>query len=71
MKIKIENHEDKTARVFDYPGTVTQFIKIHFGAWGFYKVSKTAPDHFEIIDAFTGEHLHTVTKAKKADALTT
>ena len=69
MKIKIENHNENAARVFDYPGTITQFIKIHFGAWGFYKVIKAGADVFQIFDVFTGEHVHTVTKAKKGDAI--
>lgn len=69
MKIKIENHNENAARVFEYPGTITQFIKIHFGVWGFYKVIKAAADRFEIIDVFTGEHVHTVTKAKKGNAI--
>lgn len=65
MKIKIIDHENGAARVIDYPGTVLLFIQVHFGAWGFYKVVKTARDHFEIYDKFTCAHVHTVTKAKK------
>ena len=65
MKIKIENHENNTTRVIDYPGTILQFMKIHFCAWGFYKVVKTGAGAYAVYDKFTGAHVDTVTKAKK------
>lgn len=67
MYIKIENHNENTSRVIDYPGSITLFIALHYGAWGFYKVLKAGANHYKIIDKFSGEHLHTVTKAKKGD----
>ena len=67
MKIKIENHENNTTRVIDYPETVLFFVKVHYLSWGFYKVLKAGRDHFEIYDAFTGQHVDTVTKAKQGD----
>ena len=69
MKIKIENHDDGTTRVIDYPGTVLQFMKIHFCAWGFYQVIRTGADSYRVIDKFSGAHVNTISKAKKGDIL--
>ncbi len=67
MYIKIENHDEKNARVIDYPGSISLFIKIHFDAWGFYQVIKAGADRYNIIDKFSGIHVHTISKAKKGD----
>lgn len=67
MFIKIENHDDNTTRVIDYPGTILQFVKIHFCFFGFYKVEKAGGNKYLISDKFANKHLYTITKAKKED----
>lgn len=69
MKIKIENHENSATRVIDYPGTVLQFMKIHYLAWGFYQVIRTGTDAYAVYDKFSGAHVDTISKAKKGDIL--
>lgn len=63
MKIRIHNLETVTVREIDYPGSVSLFVKVHYGAWGFYKIIRTARDHFTIVDAFTDEIIEYVSKA--------
>ena len=63
MKIRIHNLENTSVREIDYPGSVSLFVKVHYGAWGFYKVIRTARDRFTIVDAFTGEIIEYISKA--------
>ena len=67
MLIKIENHDENTTRIIDYPGTVNQFVQIHFLFFGFYKVVKTGRDKYEIYNKFDNVHCNTISKAKKGD----
>ena len=67
MYIKIENHDDNTTRVIDYPGTVLQFVNIHFTSFGFYRALFIRRDCFQVYDKFANQHLYTITKAKKED----
>ena len=67
MYIKIENYENNTTRVIDYPGTIKLFLGLHFGAWGFYSVTKAAKDVYHVTNKFDGVLLHTISKAKKRD----
>lgn len=67
MYIKIENHPENTTRVIDYPGTVLQFVKIHFLFFGFYRVEKTGSNEYQIYDKFENKHVNTITKARKGD----
>lgn len=67
MKIKIENHSENNTRVIDYPGTLLQFIKIHFVFFGFYRVEKAGSNKYLISDKFENKHLYTISKAKKGD----
>ena len=63
MKIKLENHQDGSVNVREYPFTVAQFIKIHFGAWGFYRIEKAAVNVYNVFCKFDGAHVYTVSKA--------
>ena len=67
MYIKIENHQENTTRVIDYPGTVLQFVKIHFLFFGFYRVEKAGSNKYLIFDKFENKHVNTITKARKGD----
>lgn len=67
MYIKIQNHQENTTRVIDYPGTVLQFVKIHFLFFGFYRVEKTGSNEYQIYDKFENKHVNTITKARKGD----
>lgn len=70
MKIKIENHTDGTTRVIEYPLTLLQFVKIHFCAFGIYRVEKTGTNSFNVFEKFDGAHVYTVSKAKNREPLT-
>ena len=67
MFIKIENHDENTTRVIDYPGTVLQFVKIHFQFFGFYRIEKAGSNKYLIFDKFENKHVNTISKAKKED----
>lgn len=71
MKIKIENRQENTVRVIEYPLTLLQFVKIHFTAFGgIYGIEKTGANKYEIYDGFDGAHVYTVSKAGARDAVT-
>ena len=59
MKIKIVDYEKNAARVIDYPGTIKLYIGVHFGAWGFYTITRDGRA-YHVTDRFTGELLYTV-----------
>lgn len=67
MKIKIVDHDKNTTRIIDYPGTVLQFVKIHFLFFGFYRVEKAGSNKYLIYDKFENKHVNTISKAKKED----
>ena len=67
MYLKIENHAENTTRIIDYPGTVLQFVKIHFMFFGFYRVEKAGTNKYMIYDKFENKHINTISKAKKGD----
>ena len=70
MKIKIEDHSENTTRVIDYPFTLLQFIKIHWGAWGFYRVEKISANAYNVFCKFDGAHVYTASKAGKNEPVT-
>lgn len=70
MKIKIENHQENTVRVIEYPLTLLQFVKIHFAAFGFYRIEKTGANVYNVYCKFDGAHIYTVSKAGARDAVT-
>lgn len=71
MKIKIENHKENTTRVIEYPLTLLQFVKINFAMWGaIYGIEKAGANKYEIFNGFDGEHIYTVSKARKNDPVT-
>lgn len=67
MLIKIENHAESSERVIEYPGTVLQFVKIHFLFFGFYRIEKAGSNKYLIFDKFENAHVYTISKAKKGD----
>ena len=70
MKIKIIDHAENTARVIEYPFTVSQFVKIHWGAWAYYRIEKAGPTTYNIFSGFDDSHLYTVSKARASDPVT-
>ena len=70
MKIKIYDCAANTARVIEYPLTLLQFIKIHWGAWGFYRIEKAGANCYNIFSKFDGAHVYTACKAGKNEPVT-
>lgn len=67
MNIKIENHDENNTRVINYPGTILQFVNVHFTFMGFYRAVKIRRDCFQIFDKFENKHVYTISKAKQED----
>lgn len=70
MKIKITNHQENTTRVIEYPFTLLQFIKIHWGAWGFYRIEKAAANVYNVYCKLDGAHVYTACKAGAREPVT-
>lgn len=71
MKIKIVDHAKSETRVFEYPLTLAQFVKINFSMWGgIYGTEKTGANVYEVFDGFDGCLIYTVSKARKSDPVT-
>lgn len=68
MKIKIENHAGNSLRVIEYPATLALFVKLHFCAFGVYRVTK-AGAAFNVY-TLDGRPAYTISKAGARDALT-
>jgi hypothetical protein len=60
MKFTLINHEKQTEEVVDTPFTIKQWMSVHFGSWGFYKVTQVNKKEYEITDKFSGELAYTV-----------
>ena len=67
MNIKIEDHEKQNTRVIIYPGTVLQFVKVHFIYMGLYQVEKIGTNAYTVYDKWDRKHVYTISKAKKGD----
>lgn len=59
-KFILINHETNARETIETPLTVKQWIAIHFGAWGFYRITKTTPKEYTITDKFNGVLCYTI-----------
>lgn len=64
MKFTLINYDKNTEEVVDTPLTLKQWMAIHFGAWGFYKITQTSKKQYEITDKFSGELAYTIKGGK-------
>lgn len=65
MYIKIENHENNTTRIIDYPGDMSIFLAAH--SFGIYSIIKIKPGVYSFMDRFTREIIETVSKPGKRE----
>lgn len=65
--LKIGNHKRGTVETIETPFTLKEFISFHWGAWGFYTVTKCDPKTYVIYDKFENNHCYTVTRIKKEE----
>ena len=59
-KFVLINHGTNTRETIETPLTVKQWIAIHFGAWGFYQITKTGAKEYAITDKFNGVLCYTI-----------
>ena len=64
MKFTLINHEKQTEEIVDTPFTLKQWMSVHFGAWGFYKIAQVNNKQYEITDKFSGELAYTIKKGR-------
>lgn len=60
MKFTLINYEKNTEEVVDTPLTLKQWLSIHFGAWGFYRIIQASKKQYDVTDKFTGELVYTI-----------
>ena len=65
--LQINNHIRGTVETIETPFTLKEFISFHWGAWGFYQVSKAAPNLYVIYSKFENTHCYSVKRIKKGD----
>jgi hypothetical protein len=65
MYIKIENHNDDTTRVIDYPGDMTTFLWAH--SLGLYNIVKIKAGSYQLVSRFDGAPFITVSKPGKRE----
>ena len=70
MKIKIENHQENTTRVIEYPFNVLQFLKINLLWLGIYRAESIGVNAYNVYCKLDGSRAYTVSKAKKSDPVT-
>lgn len=63
LKISIYRNGENNFHEIDYPGTIKQYIALHFAGFGFYSVYRHRAGRYDVTDTFTGELLYTVEKA--------
>jgi hypothetical protein len=68
MKIKIENHNDGTTRVIEYPCDLSTFLWAH--SFNIYNIVKVKPGKFQFVPRGGGPAAYTISKAGARDALT-
>ena len=65
MYLKIENHQENTTRIIDYPGDMSTFLWAH--SFCIYSIIKVKPGTYSFVDRFTGEITTTVSKPGKRE----
>ena len=70
MYIKIENRQENTARVIEYPFNVLQFLKINLLWSGIYRAESVGVNTYNVYCKLDGSHVYTVSKARKSDSVT-
>ena len=65
MYIKIENHQENTTRIIDYPGDMSLFLAAH--SFGIFSIIKVKPGVYQFMDRFSKEIIETVSKPGKRE----
>ena len=65
MYVKIENHQENTTRIIDYPGDMSIFLWAH--TFGIYSIIKVKPGVYQFMDRFSKEISHTISKPGKRE----
>ena len=65
MYIKIENHQENTVRIIDYPGDMSIFLAAH--SFGIFSIIKVKPGVYQFMDRFSKEIIETVSKPGKRE----
>ena len=62
--LKLYNYNTGNTELTETPLTLREYIAIHWGAWGFYQVTKTGTNQYLISDRFSNMACYTVEKIK-------
>lgn len=65
MYIKIENHQENTTRIIDYPADMKTFLALH--SFGIFSVARAKTGVYYMVDRFTGEIVSTISKPGKRE----
>lgn len=65
MYIKIENHQENTTRIIDYPGDMSTFLWVH--SMGIFSIIKVKPGVYQFMDRFSKEIFSTISKPGKRE----
>lgn len=65
MYIKIENHQENTTRIIDYPGDMSTFLWVH--SFGIYNIIKVKTGVYQFMDRFNKEISSTISKPGKRE----
>lgn len=65
MYIKIENHQENTTRIIDYPADMSTFLWAH--SMGIFNIIKVKPGVYQFMDRFSKEIINTISKPGKRE----
>lgn len=65
MYIKIENHQENTVKIIDYPGDMKTFLWAH--SFGVFNIAKIKTGTYQFIDRISKETFMTVSKPGKRE----
>ena len=65
MYIKIENHQENTVRIIDYPGDMSTFLWVH--SMGIFSIIKVKSGVYQFMDRVNKEIFSTISKPGKRE----
>lgn len=65
MYIKIENHENNTVKIIDYPADMSTFLYAH--SFGIFSIIKVKTGVYQFMDRFSKEIVQTISKPGKRE----
>ena len=65
MYIKIENHENNTVKIIDYPANLETFLWAH--SFGIFNIIKVKTGVYQFMDRFSKEIVQTISKPGKRE----